>query len=653
MAEDSNMIRVNRLCSSVATGALARVAILSAICALATISSADAALYYWQDSQPGFFRQMQPVQWPRRQKAHRATPKKEAVPPKETAVNPQGPLIIAVSINNQQVKIYDANGFFAEAPVSTGMRGHPTPMGVFSVIQKQRLHHSNIYSGAPMPFMQRITWSGVAMHAGVLPGYPASHGCIRMPPAFAVRMYNWTKMGARVFVTPGEIPTPSRFSHPLLPALKVAPQPPATDLAPIESHSEGKADRGAPSPADTKLELKSTVGHKDKPEPAEPSPTPRDQSHAPDGRESQAVKSSVTTSNALAANASPLRENIAVTPETIKHEGANALATSTKVADAAGNVATGESVIAGRAQMAEAAPQHETGSHEAKPAQAKLDQPIAAAKADGEDARAERPANVAVKVGDAPAATRVEPAKAETSKAEDAMKVAETPGVQARPEPTAEAPKVEAAPVIADARAEPAKSALVKTVQAADDRVKIAGDADAKPTDTKKDQTRLTAVTTKPEPPKRTGQIAVFISRKDAKLYVRQNFSPLFDVAVTIAPSDRQLGTHVFTAEVDKTDPNVLHWSVVSLPMSARAIRAEEGERVSSRRRKGAPPPVEAQSPPLPDSPTEALDRITVPQDVIARISEALTTGGSIIVSDQGINQGETGEGTDFIVSLR
>ena len=65
------------------------------------------------------------------------------------------------------------------------MKGHPTPMGVFSIIQKHKLHHSNIYSGAPMPFMQRITWSGVAMHAGVLPGYPASHGCIRMPMAFA------------------------------------------------------------------------------------------------------------------------------------------------------------------------------------------------------------------------------------------------------------------------------------------------------------------------------------------------------------------------------------------------------------------------------------------------------------------------------------
>ena len=88
-------------------------------------------------------------------------------------------------------------------------------MGVFSVIEKHKMHHSNIYSGAPMPFMQRITWSGVAIHAGVLPGYPASHGCIRMPMAFAVKMWNWTKMGARVVVTPGEM-SPASFSHPLL-----------------------------------------------------------------------------------------------------------------------------------------------------------------------------------------------------------------------------------------------------------------------------------------------------------------------------------------------------------------------------------------------------------------------------------------------------
>ena len=165
---------------------------------------------------------------------------------KETNAKPQGPLIIAISIDQQKVRVYDANGLFAESPVSTGMKGHSTPMGVFSVIQKNKMHRSNIYSGAPMPFMQRITWSGVAMHAGVLPGYPASHGCIRMPMAFAVKMWNWTRMGARVIVTPGQI-TPANFSHPMLVAQKVAPQP--LHRQRIQSDAECdprlKSDKGA------------------------------------------------------------------------------------------------------------------------------------------------------------------------------------------------------------------------------------------------------------------------------------------------------------------------------------------------------------------------------------------------------------------------
>ena len=153
------------------------------------------------------------------------------------------------------------------------------------------------------------------------------------------------------------------------------------------------------------------------------------------------------------------------------------------------------------------------------------------------------------------------------------------------------------------------------------------------------------------EPPKRAGQIAVFVSRKDGKLYVRQNFKPLFDVPVTIAPSDRMLGTHVFTAEADKNDPNKLRWSVVSLPVTARNAKKNDDDDRSSRRRKVAGgAPAEVKPVPAPNSPAEALDRITIPPDAMARIAEALTTGGSIVVSDQGINQGETGEGTDFIV---
>ena len=108
----------------------------------------------------------------------------------------------------------------------------------------------------------------------------------------------------------------------------------------------------------------------------------------------------------------------------------------------------------------------------------------------------------------------------------------------------------------------------------------------------------------------------------------------------------------MFTAQVDKDDANVLHWSVVSLPVPARyAESRDEDERASRRRRiAGA---AQNKAIPVPNSPAEALDRLTIPADAMARIAEALSTGGSIIVSDQGITAGETGEGTDFIVSLR
>jgi hypothetical protein len=150
---------------------------------------------------------------------------------------------------------------------------------------------------------------------------------------------------------------------------------------------------------------------------------------------------------------------------------------------------------------------------------------------------------------------------------------------------------------------------------------------------------------------KGSGPISVFVSRKDSKLYVRQNFAPLFDVPVSIAPSDRPLGTHIFTAEADKNDPNILRWSVVTLP-SRNAERRDDDERASRHRRIAGAAEI-AKPVPAPDSPAEALDRLTIPAEAMARINDAISTGGSIIVSDQGIAAGETGEGTDFIVSLR
>jgi hypothetical protein len=127
------------------------------------------------------------------------------------------PLIAVVSIIDQRVTIWSGDVTVARAPVSTGMAGHRTPTGVFSVIGKERYHESNLYSNAPMPFMQRITWSGIAMHAGALPGYPASHGCIRLSDDFAQRFFGMTRMGMRVIIADHDL-SPASFTHDALPA---------------------------------------------------------------------------------------------------------------------------------------------------------------------------------------------------------------------------------------------------------------------------------------------------------------------------------------------------------------------------------------------------------------------------------------------------
>jgi len=518
------------------SNAFRRIAVLAAAGIVGAASSAEAApSVFW----PDYYESYPAPRFasPRvRKSIKKHVPKNEDVA--KDSRKPQGPLIIAISIENQVLRIYDANGTFAETPISTGMRGHSTPMGVFSVIQKRKYHHSNIYSGAPMPYMQRITWSGVAMHAGVLPGYPASHGCIRMPMNFAVKMWGWTRMGARVVIAPGEL-APESFSHPLLATQKISPAAAAQTSADVAVTAKSdKAAMAGPavtlSSSETSLELKSTVGH----ELAGPAaskigifPTLREQTHTADA-------------------------SSALSPATI------------------------------------------------------IDAPFAsnpAAKGGGD-----------LKASDAQAAG----AKLETPEADlKSVELSDKPDEKAMP-------AADASPVIPDVNKD-----------------------QARPSDQEK------AAAPRPEPagaaaPRRGAQIAVFVSKKDGKLYVRQNFAPLFDVPVTIAPSDRPLGTHVFTAQTDKDDANQLHWSVVSLPAVARnAARQDEDESVSRRRKTtGA---IEVKPVPLPDSATEALDRLTIPADAMARIAELLSTGGSIIVSDQGINGGETGEGTDFIVPLR
>jgi len=142
------------------------------------------------------------------------------------------PLFAVVSVADQHISIYDHNGLVARSMVSTGIADHPTPKGIFTILGRERFHQSNIYSGAPMPFMQRITWSGIAMHTGVVPGHPASHGCIRLPAEFASKLWGMTRVGERVVISPREV-TPHEFNEPFIitPKMQTISEPMKSDAS--------------------------------------------------------------------------------------------------------------------------------------------------------------------------------------------------------------------------------------------------------------------------------------------------------------------------------------------------------------------------------------------------------------------------------------
>src|SRR6516164_4386453 len=141
------------------------------------------------------------------------------------------PIIAIVSIKSQQVVFYDADGWILRAPVSTGVTGRETPAGVFAVVDKEVDHRSNMYDDAWMPHMQRITWNGIALHGGPLPGYAASHGCVRMPFGFANKLFDKTRIGMRVIISPDDA-APVEFFHPALLT------PNAEALAAAATHAE-------------------------------------------------------------------------------------------------------------------------------------------------------------------------------------------------------------------------------------------------------------------------------------------------------------------------------------------------------------------------------------------------------------------------------
>ena len=155
-----------------------------------------------------------------------------------------GILGIIISLDRQQLTLYSDGRPIATSRVSTGTASFPTPTGAFSVIQKDRWHRSNIYNNAPMFYMQRITWSGVALHQGVVPNQPASHGCIRLPEAFARQLWRVSKLGTRVIIVRGQA-APVDIAHKKLFTLRREPLEPAPEAAVSSSTDRVKGAYGA------------------------------------------------------------------------------------------------------------------------------------------------------------------------------------------------------------------------------------------------------------------------------------------------------------------------------------------------------------------------------------------------------------------------
>lgn len=421
-------------------------------------SSADAAPrrsfffspYGWYGGYYGY-----PSYVPSRRERVAPTRREKVEPTKEASFGemPKGPLQIVVSIDEQKVTLFSNGVRVAQGPVSTGVPGHPTPTGVFSIIEKDRHHRSNLYSAAPMPYMQRITWSGVALHEGVLPGYPASHGCIRMSQDFAQKLWPITKLGVRVIIARRDL-APVDFAHPKLFVPKLKPSEPQ-----------------------------------------------------------------------VATNAATDGRNLAL-PTVV----AQATATVPDVTPAA-----------------------------AEP------QPTVAAPGDG-----------------------------------DAVKPAPTD--------------------------DPAKP-LAPHLRRAD------------------------------QPVKRSGQVAVFVSRKEMKLFVRQGMVPLFDTPVVLDEPDRPLGTHVFTAMGSTADGAGMRWNLMTIATDP-SLPAEPQV---GRRRSSEPPRAVVHKPTVhkpavalkpASTAAQALDRIQMPKEAVDRIGELLIPGSSLVISDEGLGR-ETGRYTEFIVVTR
>jgi lipoprotein-anchoring transpeptidase ErfK/SrfK len=498
---------------------------------------------------------------------------------------PKGPLEIFISIQQQRLHFYADGVHVADAPVATGVPGHLTPLGVFSVIERDRYHHSNIYSGAPMPYMERITWSGVALHEGPGVGHQASHGCIRMPQDFAARLWRLPTMGMRVIIARQEL-KPLDFADPHLFVHKDAP---ATSSLPPAVQTAQKVDPGTQSDVTDPAAGAATSA-----------PQPAVQAAPVQGGAASGSATSVGGTPAQAGQAdgaAPGSGSVPPLAEIVKGAAGDATA-PTETAQPAPTTLGGSAANTGTTPTTPAAPPATTPT-----------QPAAGSKAS-----ASTPQPASAPAGSSVAATPSAPSQA-------------SPPAQSAPP---------APPAAASAGAAPAVSVAPSSLE------------------------QVPLPLSKPEKIAQGGNapIAIFVSRKEGKIYVRQNFMPVFEAPVKIDHPEEPLGTYVFTAMDYMPDHSTFRWTVVTMPYAPpekttekyRYVRDYYGRLRRVRMVEHVADTDATDSPP--ETPQQALARIHIPQEALDQISRLMVPGSSLIVSDQGLGR-ETGRGTDFIVVQR
>ena len=449
------------------------------------------------------------------------------------------PLFLVVSIADQRVSIYNHDGLVTRSAVSTGMPGHATPRGVFTIIGRERLHHSNIYSGAPMPFMQRITWSGIAMHTGVVPGHPASHGCVRLPAGFAPRLWGMTRIGERVIIAQQDV-QPFEFAHASLPVPKMR----------------------TPEPEKASPETQTAA--------AETAPALNPRQYAERLRAKAAADAGAATKKLKA---------LAVSAEARRLEAAKALA-ELKASEAARSTAQTNADIAARAyEEASAA----VGAKQ-------LQTVVATADIKGSDA---------AQTGEALAG--------ESAATLDAAKERKLTAAEAR---------VDALDALlkAEARLDAARKAAEAKTTELSDIARLQGETAAaaeQGTAAEKAARRLLA------------PVSLLISRKDQRIYMRQDLIPVFDAPVVVKDPQAPLGDHLLIASAAADDGAGLKWTAFSIPGAAHADIAA------------------------------VLDRIEIAPEIRERIAERLWVGGSIIVTDNSPSSETGADGTDLTIRLR